>query len=97
MRFGNQKCATLVLKRSKKEADDGILLPDGEMMKDLGDEGYKYLGVLEASEIKSKEIREKVRSEYTRRVKLLLESQLNGGNVIKAINTWAVAVLRYSG
>ena len=97
MRFGIQKCATIVLKRGKKEADDGILLPDGEMMKDLGDEGYKYLGVLEASEIKTKEMKEKVRSEYTRRVKLLLESKLNGGNVIKAINTWAVAVLRYSG
>ena len=71
-------------------------MPDGEMIKDLGDEGYKYLGVLEASEIKTKEMREKVRSEYTR-VKLLLESKLNGGNVIKAIHTWAVPVLRYFG
>ena len=63
MTFRIQKCATVVLKRGKKETDDGILLPDGEVMKDLGDEGYKYLGVLEASEIKTKEMREKVRSE----------------------------------
>ena len=40
----------IVLKRGKKEMDDGILLPDIKMMEDLGDEGYKYLGVLEASE-----------------------------------------------
>ena len=36
-----------------------------------------------------------MRIEYTRRVKLLLKSKLNVGNVIKAINTWAVAVQRY--
>ena len=87
MRFGIQKCATIALKRGKKETNDGILLPNGEMMKDLENEGYKYLGVLESSEIKTKEMRGKVRSECTRRAKLLLESKLNGGNVIKAINT----------
>ena len=97
MRFGIQKCATIVMKRGKKEDDEGILLPDGERMKDLGNEDYKYLGVLEANDNKMKEMKERVRKEYIRRIKLLLESKLNGGNVIRAINTWAVAVLRYSG
>ena len=87
MRFGIQKCATIALKRGKKETNDGILLPNGEMMKDLENESYKYLGVLESSEIKTKEVREKVRNEYTRRVKLLLESKLNGGNVISRQST----------
>ena len=49
MRFGLSKCATLTMKRGKKDKDDGIKLPDGEMMKDLGEGEYKYLGVLEAS------------------------------------------------
>ena len=31
-----------------------------------------------------------------RRVRKILETKLNGKNVIKAINTWAVALLRYS-
>ena len=53
--------------------------------------------MIEADEIKMNEMNEKVRKEYFRRIRLLLESKLNGGNVIKAINTWAVAVLRYSG
>ena len=57
----------------------------------------KYLGILEIDQMKTKEMKEKVTKEYNRRIKLLLESKLNGGNVIKAINTWAVAVLRYSG
>ena len=97
MKFGLQKCATIIMKRGKREEDDGVTLPDGEMMKDLGQDDYKYLGVLEANEIKMKEMKEKVRKEYIRRIKLLLESKLNGGNIIKAMNTWAVAVLRYSG
>ena len=97
MKFGLQKCATLVMKRGKRAEDDGIWLPDGQMMKDLGESGYKYLGILESDQIKMKEMKEKVTKEYKRRIKLLLESKLNGGNVIKAINTWAVAVLRYSG
>jgi len=61
MRFGIQKCATIVKKRGKKEEDDGILLPDGEQMEDLGNGEYKYLGVLEASDIKMKEMKEKTR------------------------------------
>lgn len=97
MRFGIQKCATIVMKRGKKEEDDGILLPDGQIMHDLGNENYKYLGVLEADKVKMNEMKDMVTKEYKRRLKLVLESKLNGGNTIKAINTWAVAVLRYSG
>ena len=52
MKFGLQKCATIIMKRGKREEDDGVTLPDGEMMKDLGQDDYKYLGVLEANEIK---------------------------------------------
>ena len=33
--------------------------------------------------------------EYKRRTRLVLRSKLNGKNKIKALNTWAVAVLRY--
>ena len=97
MRFGLQKCATLTMKRGKRAEDIGIWLPDGQMMNDLGENGYKYLGILESDAIKEKEMKEKVAKEYKRRIKLILESKLNGGNAVKAINTWAVAVLRYTG
>ena len=36
MRFGLQKCATLAMRRVKKEDNVGILLPDNEMLKDRG-------------------------------------------------------------
>ena len=34
--------------------------------------------------------------EYKRRVRKLLETMLNGGNLVKGINTWAISLLRYS-
>ena len=45
MECGIYKCATLVLKRGKITNFDGILLPDGRVMKGLIEgAGYKYLG-----------------------------------------------------
>ena len=35
------------------------------------------------------------RTEYLRRFKLVMKSQLNGKNKIKAANTWAVSLMRY--
>ena len=81
-----------------KRGKDGILLPDGRAMKSLSCRGtcYKYLGVWHANEVKQKEMKEKVTKEYKRRVRKLLETKLNGGNLIRSINTWAIPVIRYS-
>ena len=38
-------------------------------MKDEDKNGYKYLGVLQAENVKSREMKDKVRTEYLRRVK----------------------------
>ena len=44
MKFGIDKCATLVLKWGKITKFDGISLPDRRVMKSLIEEaGYKYL------------------------------------------------------
>ena len=37
----------------------------------MDDEGYKYLGVLEGADIKTKQMKEIVRKEYLRQVKLV--------------------------
>jgi len=96
MEFGLDKCALLVMKRGTKVRCEGIQLPDGRTMEALDDGGYKYLGVLEGADIKQKEMNEKIKKEYLRRVKLVSKSMLYGGNLIKAINAWAVSVVRYS-
>ena len=45
--------------------------------------------------IKEHEMKIKVTAEYKRRLRLTLKSKLNSKNKIQAINTWAVALLRY--
>ena len=46
MEFGIKKCGMLVLKRGKIGKMEEILLPDGQVMKEIGTSGYKYLGIL---------------------------------------------------
>ena len=41
-------------------------------------------------------MKEKIRSEYVRRVKKILKSHLNSRNVVTAINSRAVSIIRYS-
>ena len=88
----------LVLKRRKvdKAKSRGLNLPNGKLMKTIGEEGYKCLGILECDKAKEKEMKAEFVREYKRekRLKLILRSKLNGQNKIKAINCWAVA-MRY--
>ena len=60
-------------------------------------EGYKYLGVLEADGMLHHTMKKKIGKEYLRRVRKVAQSKLNGGNLVRAINTWAVSLVRYSG
>lgn len=98
MEFGLDKCAILTLKRGKVDHTEGITLPDNSTIKQVStDEAYKYLGILQAEDIKHTEMKSRSMSEYKKRVRKILKSKLNAGNIIKAINTWAVPVLRYTG
>ena len=42
----------------------------------------------------SREDEKKVQKEYYKQVRAVLKSKLNGGNVINAVNVWAVATVR---
>ena len=86
----------LVIKRGKIAKMEGILLPDGQVMKEIEDRGYRYLGILETDHLKEKEIKYLFSKEYKRRLKLVLKSKLSGKNKTMVANTWAVAILRYS-
>ena len=37
-----------------------------------------------------------VSREYIRRLRKVLKSKLNGGNLVRGVNTWAVSLIRYS-
>ena len=95
MEFGLKKCGVVILKKEKLVKFHGIHLPNQEIMKEVVENRYTYLGILELDEIKEHEMKIKVTAEYKRRLRLILKSKLNGKNKIQAINTWAVALLRY--
>ena len=90
MQFGMDKCAVLGIKKGKRVECSGVELPSGDMMNEVDDEGYKYLGVLQDAVAKNKEMKEKVGKEYLRRVKILSKSKLYAGNLVRGINAWAV-------
>ena len=64
-------------------------------MKQVGQEGYTYLGIIELDKIKDTEMKEKITKEYKRRQILILKSKLNGRNKVTVVNTWAVEIFRY--
>ena len=96
MEMGISKCALVTMKRGKHVKSLGIKLPRDEEIADADSRGYKYLGILELDSIMSGDMKAKVKETYLTRLKLLLKSKLNSPNLITAMNSWAVAVVRYS-
>ena len=73
-------------------------LPNQDKIRTVGEkETYEYLGILEADTIKHVAIREKIKKEYLRRTRKLLETKLSCRTLIKGINTMAVLLVKYSG
>ena len=71
--------------------------PPDKVIKSLEEgESYNYLGALEADDVMVNEMKNKVKKEYYRRVRKVLETKFNSGNVFKAINIWVVSVVGYS-
>ena len=95
MEFGLDKCATVNIIKGKLGDVKSIPLPSGNQIESIDEEGYKYLGTFESDTILHKEMKFKVTTEYYRRVKKVLRSQLHGRFTFRAINTWAVPLLRY--
>ena len=97
LEFGISKCSHVTMKTGKLVSIGRIELSSGEVMAELeSDKGYKYLGILEADDIMHTEMKDKIKKEYYRRARQLTSSKLNGGNTIRAINSRAVSLVRYS-
>ena len=95
MEFGMSKCQTVTMKKGRRQEGEGLQLPDGNVMKDVDEHGYKYLGVLQKDSIRFKEMK-KVTDNYFRKLKCLLKSELYVGNLISGINAWAIGIVRYT-
>jgi hypothetical protein len=70
---------------------------EGEIIKNLNKgEFYKYLGINQSNHIQNSIIKENLQKQFYLRIKSILKSKLNGNNLIKAVNTYAVPLLTYS-
>ena len=94
MGFGLEKCAKANFKRSKLASTGNVVINDDTEVQELDQEDvYKYLGVDESDGIQLSKMKEKIRKEYNRRVRLILRTELNGRNKVEAINSLAVPVI----
>ena len=72
-------------------------MSDGKVIKSLQEgKSYKHLGILEPDKFLEENIKLNVSKKYIRRLRKVLKSKLNGGNVVRGVNTWALSLLRYS-
>lgn len=88
MEFGFSQCAVIVLKKGKVITSEGVVIPDRQMIKCIGKGcGYKYLGIFDVDGETHEEMIEETRKEYTRYVRNILRSTLNGKNITTFINS----------
>jgi len=69
---------------------------DDEMEAMNEDDMYRYLGHMQAKQIKHARMKQKLGEEYLNCTKSILKTKLNGKNMIKAINTYVTPVLTFS-
>jgi hypothetical protein len=94
--FGIDKCKTQSICRGHYEHLEYIT-QEGEIIKNLNKgEFYKYLGINQSNHIQHSIIKENLEKQFYLRIKSILKSKLNGNNLIKAVNTYAVPLLTYS-
>ena len=74
MKFGIKRFGVLVLKREKIVSSEGVEMPDGERIKEVEKNGYRYLSILEYKKIKESKMKENFRREYLSRTKLIMKS-----------------------
>ncbi|XP_044758044.1 uncharacterized protein LOC123316095 [Coccinella septempunctata] len=97
MEIGIDKCATLEVKRGKIQKTPSTTLMNFETISALNEnESYKYLGINQALDIKTSEMKDIFRERLYKRVTLLLKSGLNSKSLFTAINVWAIPSITYS-
>ncbi|XP_047480599.1 uncharacterized protein LOC125033260 [Penaeus chinensis] len=94
---GLEKCAKATIRKGKLVSRPNAKLKGETEIRNIDQEGvYKYLGVDQSDGIQHSLMKEKIRKEYYRRVRLILDTELNAKNKMHAINSLAVPVPQYS-
>jgi hypothetical protein len=92
-----KKCATVSLKSGKVHRKRHIGNTKENEIKELKSmKAYKYLDVEERHNIKHNNEKEKLKKEYVRRLRSILNTELSAKSKMQATGTLAIPVLRYS-
>ena len=84
------------MKTGKAVKSEVISMPDKNIMRNIEEGGYKYLGILGPDDVKHEEMKGQIKKKYIRRVRNILKSKVNGENFItSAIKSRAVSTVRY--
>ena len=75
------------MKKGKEVECNGIDLENGKEIGQTGEEGYKYLGILEKRYICQEEMKENIGKEYFKRLIAILKSKSNAKHVFQATST----------
>jgi len=97
MEFGLENCAKFACKRGKLVHSQNLVIDINREIQEL-EQGkmYKYLGIGESEGIQHQQMKERLKQEYSRRLRMILKFELKARNKITAIAALAVPVLRYS-
>ena len=91
------KCAEIVFEHGKMMRGEGLKVLEERMESmDPGEkEIYKFLGIEQADGIKTKRVYERVKHEVIKRVRMLINMELNDINLVRAINGKVIPVAAY--
>lgn len=98
MSFGIEKCATLEVRRGKIQNTSlsTTLMNQTNIPSLKVDDSYKYLGIKQALDIKTSEMKKLYKEKLLARVTILLKTKLNSRSLFTAINIWAIPTIAYS-
>ena len=95
--YGVSKCAENIFERGQMVKGEGLEVLHERMKTIDSDENvtYKFLGVEQADGIKTKEVFERIKTKVENRLELLIKTELNDRNLMKAINSKVIPVAAY--
>ena len=96
--YGVSKCAEIIFKNGKMARGEGLQVLE-ERMKTMDpdeNETYRFLGIEQADGIRTKTVFKRVKEELLNRMKIIINTELNNANLIKAINMKVIPVAAYA-
>jgi hypothetical protein len=97
MTFGLEKCAKIAFKRGKLAHSQNLVIDINRERQEL-EKGkmYRYLWIEECAGLQYQQMKERLKQEYIRRLRMILKSELNARNKMTVVGALAVPLLRYS-